>query len=631
VVVGLVVVTVLAWWMAHEGGFGPGAWYPGALLLLALLVAVVRPAGLSGLPARGRWSVLLFAAFTAWSYLSIAWADARGDAWDSANRALLYLTVFVLFAGLRWRRVEAAAVLGAFVLLTVTVGMLEIVIALVGDASRVFESGRLAGPIGYENASAALFGIAFWQAVVLAADRAAPRPARAVLLAMAGLLLELCVLTQSRGSLISLTAGLVCALALTRERARLLLALSATALAALLSLPALVAVFDRPPDTGGTVLDTAMIVMALSAVALSAVGWASPRLDGWSPTRRLRPGLHLGWGTAAVVAILAAGALAASSRFTAGVESGRYDFWRVAMLQVADHPLQGAGAGNFTDDYARERHRHEQPQYPHSIVLDAFGQTGVVGGLLLLGFLATALLSATRGPVAVAAAASAAAWLGHASIDWLWEVPAVTAPAMACLGLVVGAARPNDREDSDRPLWLARVLALGVALAAAVSYMLPALAAREIERAVRRWDSDPAGALRELDRARRLNPLTDRADVVAGALTLESGDRAVARRAFERAAVRDPGNWYPRAALGLLELQDGARAAAIAQLRQAQRMDPREPAITAALAAAQQGRAAPPGVRTRLVQTALPGPLGRRPATCRPVLGLATACSRRFG
>ena len=38
-----------------------------------------------------------------WSFLSIVWAQARGDAWDGANRALLYLTVFALFALLPWR------------------------------------------------------------------------------------------------------------------------------------------------------------------------------------------------------------------------------------------------------------------------------------------------------------------------------------------------------------------------------------------------------------------------------------------------------------------------------------------------------------------------------------------------
>jgi tetratricopeptide (TPR) repeat protein len=403
-------------------------------------------------------------------------------------------------------------------------------------------------------------------------------------------------------------------------------------IAALVSLPALLAVFNDPPDQGGKALDTAALVMVVSALVLFAAGLASPRLDRFLSRASRTPGAHLVWTAAAVVAVLAAGTLAASSRFTAGIESGRYDFWRVTLLQVTEHPLQGAGAGNFADDYARKRHRHEQPLYPHSIVLGAFGQTGIVGGLLLLGFLGTALLSVTRVPVSVAAATSAVAWLAHASLDWLWEVPAVTVPAMMCLGLVVSASAPafepaRSRESSGP----ARAAAVLVVVAAAVSYALPALAAREIERAVRRWDRDRPGALHAFDRARSLNPLTDRADLAAGALALRGGDLAQARRAYGRAAGRNGRSWYPQAALGVLDLMDGRGADAVARLRAAQRLNPLEPAVAQALAVAEQGGSLPPETAARLEDEAMPGPLGRRPVTCHPVLGLSAECARRFG
>jgi O-antigen ligase len=632
VVIGVFVVTVVAWWTEREGGYAPGSWYPGALVLLALLVATVRVEDLARLPPMARWSLALFAAFAAWSFLSIAWADARGDAWDSANRTLLYLTVFALFAVPRWRRGESAVVLGAFAVVTAVLGASEVIRGLTGDAVEVFSSGRLAGPIGYENASAALFGAAFWPAAVLVSQPSLRRVARGLLLATAGVLVELCVLAQSRGTLIAMTVGLVCAVALTRDRRRLVAALAAVGTVALVSLPALLAVFNDPPDQGGKALDTAALAMFVSALVLFAAGLASPRLDRFLARASRARGVHLVWTTAAVVAVLAAGTLAASSRFTEGVESGRYDFWRVALLQIADHPLRGAGAGNFADDYARERHRHEQPLYPHSIVLGAFGQTGIVGGLLLLGFLGTALLSVTRVPVSVAAATSAVAWLAHASLDWLWEVPAVTVPAMVCLGVVVSASAPavesaRSRESSGP----ARAVAILAVVAAAVSYALPALAAREIERAVRRWDRDRSGALHALDRARRLNPLTDRADLAAGALALRSGDLAQAQRAYRRAAGRNGRSWYPQAALGVLELMDGRRADAVARLRAAQRLNPLEPAVAQALPVAEQGGSLPPEVAARLEDEAMPGPLGRRPVTCRPVLGLSAQCARRFG
>ena len=138
-----------------------------------------------------------------------------------------------------------------------------------------------------------------------------------------------------------------------------------------------------------------------------------------------------------------AAAPAVGSRFTGGVASGRYDLWRVAWRQFIRHPVQGAGADNFAHDYARGRRHREEPLYPHSILLRTMGQLGIVGVMLLTGFLAAAAAGVRwteppKAAVAVAALVSATAWFAHASLDWLWEVPALAAPAMACLGLVAG-------------------------------------------------------------------------------------------------------------------------------------------------------------------------------------------------
>ena len=42
------------------------------------------------------------AAYTVLSFLSILWARVPADAWEGANRTLLYLAVFALFAA--WHR-----------------------------------------------------------------------------------------------------------------------------------------------------------------------------------------------------------------------------------------------------------------------------------------------------------------------------------------------------------------------------------------------------------------------------------------------------------------------------------------------------------------------------------------------
>ena len=269
---GVLAIVLFVWWATADGGYAPGAWYPGALLVLAALAACVRPGAFRALPRPGRWALAAFAGFTVWSFCSIAWADARGDAWDGANRTLLYLTVFALFAGVAWKAGEAAAGLGAFALATAGVGAWEIARALAGDAPAVFFDGRLAAPIGYENASAALFLAGFWAALLIAVRRQTPPLARGVLLAAAGLLLELTILAQSRGSLVAGAVTLALAVALVRPRGPLLLALAAVALAAGASLPALLSVYDGGAPGGEPDLAPVVVAMGLSAAALFAAG-----------------------------------------------------------------------------------------------------------------------------------------------------------------------------------------------------------------------------------------------------------------------------------------------------------------------------------------------------------------------
>jgi hypothetical protein len=621
-------LALFAWWATADGGYAPGAWYPGALLVLVGLVAVVRPAAVGALPRPARWALIALAAFTAWSFASIAWADARGDAWDGANRTLLYLTVFALFALVPWTVREAAAGLAAFAVVIAGVGAWAFARAWADADPSVFVDGRMAGPIGYENATAALFMMAFWAALLLAARPATPRAGRAMLLAVAGMLLDFTILAQSRGSLAAGLATLALALVLTRERLAVVVALLAVGAVTAAALPTLLGVYEEAAD-----LTTAGIAIACSAAALLAAGLALGRVERWVAARRWTPRPHA--VAVAALVLLAAGLVFAArgpdSRFASGPGSGRYDFWQVAALEFAHHPIAGVGADNFAHDYVRDRDRFEEPMYPHSLAVRAFSQLGIVGGGLLAAFLGAVALAVwrSRAAVAVAAVVAGAAWVVHGSLDWLWEMPAVGAPAMACLGLAagLGAARrepsgtmsaddtASTRRDARRPAPTRRAISLGaaaLAVVAALSYVFPALSARDVEAAVREWDDDPAGALDRLDRARDLNPLSDRPDLVAGALALSAGDQDRARRAYLAAIERDERNWQPHAVVALLDLEAGRTASAEAQLATARRLNP-------ALGAA------PPSL-AELAARAIPGPIERRPVDCRPVLGLGADC-----
>jgi tetratricopeptide (TPR) repeat protein len=582
-------------------------------------------------PRPARWALCTLALFTAWSFLSITWAGARGDAWEAADRALIYLVVFTLFAVLPWTSTQATGVLVAFVLATALAGTWALGDAIAGSGQAVMD-GRLAGPTGYENATAALMLTAFWPAVLLAARRSSPPALRGLLLAAAGFLLGLAVLAQSRGSLLAGAVSLVLAVALSPERARLLAALLAVALTTLVSLPALLDVYAGGGDQGALI--RAALAMTVSSALLLVAGLASGRLDRriHAPAGRLP--LHLPAIAATLLIAAAVWTQAGETRLAGGAASGRYDFWRVAAGQFADDPLTGAGAGNFAQDYARERTHRELPLYPHSVVWGTLGQTGIVGGALLAAFFVAAVAGLRRVRVqdegryaiAVAAFVPAAAWLAHASVDWLWEVPAVTAPAFALLGLVAGLGFATDARGGPARSrsWRTAAIAALAGLAAA-SFALPALAARETERAVGTWERDPDAARHALERAHTLDPLANRADVIAGVLARRDGDLDRARQAFGRALAREPDDWYAQTELALIELAQGRRSAAAGRLAIAARLNPLEPAIAEARTAVRQGRAVPAWVEQRLAEETVPGPIERRSVDCRPLFGLG-AC-----
>ena len=136
----LAALAVFVWWAADQGGQPVTVWGPGALLLIALLAVAVWlvPLNWAGVPRALRVATIALGAFTAWSYASIAWAADPGAALDGANRTLLYLVVFALFALWPQRPPTAGLLLGAWTLAL-------IVLAVVTDAAD--GRGRSARPV----------------------------------------------------------------------------------------------------------------------------------------------------------------------------------------------------------------------------------------------------------------------------------------------------------------------------------------------------------------------------------------------------------------------------------------------------------------------------------------------------
>src|SRR5476649_891704 len=105
-------------WATQQAGYPVTHWGPGGLIMLALLglTLAIVPLRMSQVSRPVKIALGCLAAYTSLSFLSILWAGVPGDAWEGANRTLLYLLVFALFACWRQHGGSAALLLGGWTL-----------------------------------------------------------------------------------------------------------------------------------------------------------------------------------------------------------------------------------------------------------------------------------------------------------------------------------------------------------------------------------------------------------------------------------------------------------------------------------------------------------------------------------
>jgi tetratricopeptide (TPR) repeat protein/predicted secreted protein len=641
-------------WATDEAGYPVTHWGPGGLIVLALLVMALGAVGLRAaeIPRAVRVALACLAGYTVLSFLSILWAAVPGEAWEGANRTLLYLLVFALFACWRQRGASAALLLCSWTLALIALAAFAALhVNAAGSTSlqALIPGGRLLYPSGYPNANAAQWLMAFWPALLLARSERLPWALRGLLAGGAVLLAEVALLSQSRGSLYATPVMLVLVFALLPGRTRTFALLVPVAAGIGAAAPAVLRVGDHLHN--GQVMTTAVhaaiVAMFLASlavgllVALGAAAESRASLSEASSMRMRKAVAAIAILTA--VAVVAGGLAAAGnpvsrirhgwdtfkggysadsatgSRLISGLGSSRYDFYRVALDEFLAHPLVGIGADNFQEQYLAHGRSEETPRYPHSVELRTLVETGLVGVLLALVGLGGALVAAARAlrgadPLARSVVAAALAgfgyWVVHGSFDWFWEFAGLGAPAFAMLGLACALA-PRSRvtgpspaiashapgpagPSRPRPGSLHRRLGIAAGLLvgslAAISLAAPWLSQLEIESAARIWTKAPATAYARLDDATHLNPLSDEADVVAGSIALRYGELARAERDFKLALSRTPGDSYATLELGAIASASGHRASALDLLERTVRLDPREPLARQALRLVREGR-----------------------------------------
>ncbi|HEX2234345.1 MAG TPA: O-antigen ligase family protein [Thermoleophilaceae bacterium] len=403
---------------------------------------------------------------TAWTALSLAWAPLRSQAMGDVQRLALYSGV--LIAAAAWLRPPRAATLvepglALGVIAVVGYGMSERFLpGLLEHKASMLAFGRLEQPITYWNGMGIVAAIGLVLVARLAGSSGRPRWLRALAAGGAPLLGAGLLLTFSRGAMAAGAAGLFLLLVLAPERGQTRAVALTVATAVCAAVPAAVLPGvdvvgpEQSSSSGAVLLCTTLLLGCIAAFAQWRI--AGEPAD---TAPRARKGIRRwGWAVVTLVAItsLVAVAAAIDSNETGGqgdrqragaqrlrsLESPRYRYWGVAVGALASDPLTGVGTAGFRVEWAREGDRGSFAREAHSLYFETAAELGLAGLALLAMFGAGLVLSARRalardpaaaaGPVAVMLT-----WALHAGIDWDWELPAVTLPALICGGVLVAS------------------------------------------------------------------------------------------------------------------------------------------------------------------------------------------------
>jgi hypothetical protein len=269
----------------------------------------------------------------------------------------------------------------------------------------------------------------------------------------------------------------------------------------------------------------------------------------------------------------------------------RADYWEVALDDLERKPLLGRGVGGFAETWSHHRPFPQGVEEGHSIVFETLGELGAVGVLLLVvlfGSIALAFVRVARQvsrPLGALALATGLTWLVHATIDWDWEVPALTLWFFA-LGGVALAVVPTDAR---RGIFgkrvagpMARAVASVMCLLVVVTPVAVAVSQSRLDGAVAALRTGDCIRADQLARdSRDALPMRAEPYQVIAFCAMRAGDDEVAIEAMEEANDRDPRSWDLAYGLALVRGAAGVdpRSAALRSFR----LNPMEPLTRAAV------------------------------------------------
>ena len=558
------------------------------MVLLAFLAVVALTGEVS---LGGPWGMTALGGLlglAAWQGISGTWALEPARATTAMNQTLLYAAAFALvLIGVRGTRdlrlLIWAALIGSAVVTAYATGARLLPGVVPGD-----EHPRLSDPISYWNGLGALVAFGALLAIGLAGDTRTPRWARAATAGLVPMFLLALLLTYSRGSAATLVIGLAVLVALAPGRLETLaaaltgIAVSVPLLGAANGSDGIAALSgELPPHAaeGARILLLLLATMIASAAASLGAALGLARL---TPRGRRLSGVAagilvivalatvlvakapsagpVGWTKAQIDSFKTfdtgarSGAESVSDRLAVAAGSGRWQNWTVAAEQFRESPLVGTGGGDYVFFWQQNRPVDLTVVNAHSVYLEALGETGIVGLLLLVTPLAAAIAAfglhtrKRRPPdevrlvgIALAAAALVAV---HAAGDWDWQIPAVILPAIA---LGAGALAVMGRRDDGRPRFVPAPARWSIAAAAVAGILLvsgPTASAGALDEARTAASGGDLGAALEYARdAAGQAPQDPAPRLLEANLLNDLGRFPQADVAFAAAVARSPADW----------------------------------------------------------------------------------------
>jgi O-antigen ligase len=578
--------------------------------------------------------VALLGAFAIWCGITLLWSVAPDRTWAYLNRSVAYTLVVVLAIAaassaprvierLAWGWLAVALATALYALAGKVMPGVEI---LGVSFNHTAVASRLRAPLEYWNALALVMVLAVPIALRLASDDTRRERTRMFGITALFVLLLVLGMTYSRGGLVAFAVAVAVVTLLGREKLRGLAILGVVIVATIpvlglaFSRPALKAInvplSERTPD--GIVLG---LVLAGSIIGLLIAAWGLLKLE--ERTRWSDENTQLVWrglaATGAVLAVFALGGIATAdggprgfadrawhefsktskddvsnpARIISSNSGNRWVWWEEAAGAWWAKPLGGWGAGSFPVTHKLYRQVELGAAQPHNVPLQFLAETGLVGALLAMsgvGLLLWAALGRVRSmapgrerEIAVALFAGAAAWLAHGLVDWDWDIPGITVPALIFLG-VLGGVRPPAGPGALKPEWslAARALALGMAVVVLgltiVSAGLPLVADSKASSALAvtndAGEDELQNAAAQADLASRLDPTAVRSLLAAAAIEQGRGRLLNAKRYLLEAVERQPYSSAAWERLLRLTLQTADRPGAQAAASRLLTLDP---------------------------------------------------------